>query len=424
MLIQVNGLSGPLCEVFAKPTWTLGRLHQEIERKTGIPVDKQCLAAVTVLQRSPLQAEWLATVQRTPNQIASAPDEIKECAEVVLAAVRHGKAKVIEHAGPMLRSDGAFFANAIELCGVNALAYAAENILSDQGVILKAIERSGADALFYASKTLLSNQDFIVRVLGEQEWEVVIPLIGQKLLADRTFVTKAIELCGADVLRDASEEIRSDNKFLLAAIELDYKVFEYASDPLRSDCTFVLEALQRCPYLFSKLEENGCDLEERVDMAFPVGRALLADRTFVAKAIERGGAYVVKHATEEVKSDRQFLLDAIEHDCNVFSYASYSLRSDRTFVLEALQRHPSLFCQCDIGDFDEDRGVVLEAVRMNWEAFQFTKARFRGDREIVLAAARQDTRTFEYGGSQFIDDMQPNPKRRKTEDEEKLLGIP
>ena len=72
---------------------------------------------------------------------------------------------------------------------------------------------------------------------------------------------------------------------------------------------------------------------------------------------------------------------------------------DRTFVLEALQRQPSLFCNCDIGGFQEDRDVVLAAVRGNFQCFLFTKQRFRDDREIVLAAPRQDTRAFEYGGT-------------------------
>ena len=34
---------------------------------------------------------------------------------------------------------------------------------------------------------------------------------------------------------------------------------------------------------------------------------------------------------------------------------------DRTFVLEALQRQPSLFCNCDIGGFQEDRDVSSHA---------------------------------------------------------------
>ena len=79
----------------------------------------------------------------------------------------------------------------------------------------------------------------------------------------------------------------------------------------------------------------------------------------------KGGSYGsgLKDAPEELKNDREFMLQAVKQDGNALLYASKELKNDRE--------------------------IVMEAVKQDGTALQYASAELKGNREIVMEAVKQ-----------------------------------
>lgn len=111
-----------------------------------------------------------------------------------------------------------------------------------------------------------------------------------------------------------------------------------------------------------------------------------ADREIVLAGMAvTGGA--LRYAAPELKSDREFILDAmtLARNGNAFGQASPEIRSDREFVLSAVAMNASvLFYVAE--ELLNDRDFLLAAVAQNGLALEYAPEKFRSDREIVFAA--------------------------------------
>jgi len=239
VVVRVNNLAGPLCEVSTKPEWIVSDLKRAIARhERGIPAIQQRLlvglrqledrealctvltkyeiADILLVRRSPEIAGWLKDVTRCWQRFVDAPPHVRADKEVVLAAVAQ-QGTVVRFAAKALRADREVM---IAACSsdARALAYAEGDTGMDLAVLAAAIARDPG-ALEHACAAAK---------------------------ADRALVLAAIrQSSGGQAFRYASSAVRADREIALCAVAKDGKMLKFAADSLRSDRGLVLEAVRQ-----------------------------------------------------------------------------------------------------------------------------------------------------------------------------------
>jgi len=99
-------------------------------------------------------------------------------------------------------------------------------------------------------------------------------------------------------------------------------------------------------------------------------------------------SFLKKNADKKLKSDREFILEAIKINPNSFLFASKKLRSDREITIAAAA-YPHALREAD-KSLRSDRQIVLAYINNNGAALWHADKKLQSDREIVLAAVRND----------------------------------
>ncbi|CAE6973651.1 unnamed protein product [Symbiodinium natans] len=112
---------------------------------------------------------------------------------------------------------------------------------------------------------------------------------------------------------------------------------------------------------------------------------LKSDREVVLSAVQCEGCRL-KHATEKLQDDRALVLAAISSDGAALEYASRRLRCDKALALAAVAKCGVAlqFCSASLqGDVD----VVLKAVSQDAAAVRFASVEMKRNRSVIEAAA-------------------------------------
>ncbi len=128
------------------------------------------------------------------------------------------------------------------------------------------------------------------------------------------------------------------------------------------------------------------------------------DPSKLLKELEESG-YDLQHAREELQNNKMVVLEAVKKRGSNLEFASEELKTDREFVLEAVKKN-GWALQFANEQLRGDREVVLEAVRQNGAALQFASEQLRGDREVVLEAVNQHGRALEYADKKLMGDRE------------------
>ena len=146
----------------------------------------------------------------------------------------------------------------------------------------------------------------------------------------------------------------------------------YASDALKADRDFVLAAVGN----------NGCALLYASD-------ALKADRGVVLAAMAHEGRALC-FASVALRADREVVLAAVAQNGYALSHASDALKADRGVVLAAVAQNGSALTFASTA-IHADQEIMLAAVAQDGTALQYASAALKADREVVLAAALAKT---------------------------------
>jgi len=89
---------------------------------------------------------------------------------------------------------------------------------------------------------------------------------------------------------------------------------------------------------------------------------ILDDKEILLKALEVDRNFSIEYVSEELKADKEFVLEAIKRRPNSIKYASEKLRTNREFILEAVRQTP-IVMNLVIETFKDDREIAIEALR-------------------------------------------------------------
>lgn len=192
------------------------------------------------------------------------------------------------------------------------LEYVSENLKNDKELILAAVSNNGA-ALQYASEELKADKAIVIAALSNQ----------------------------GSALEFAADDLKGDKDVVLIALLEDASPLEYVSDNLKRDREVIEAAIKNDECLAYLLNENlsseqkqcleeGFSLED-FDEEYQGGDdgkvAWMKDRNFLSEAI-KVDAHILKHASEELRSDRELVLAAIKKDWTAIAFADEKLQCD------------------------------------------------------------------------------------------------
>ena len=186
-----------------------------------------------------------------------------------------------------------------------------------------------------------------------------------------------------------------------------YILIADAHENLWKDKEFVIEALDIVGEGFS--EDY---LLRYVSYAFPnsysfevilewMDLSLRGDEEIILKAFEWANedencdADILGYASEELTSNREFILEAIKwNSASALAFADKSLLSNKEVVLAAVQEDGKALSSVD-ETLKGDREVVLAAVQSVGWALRFADETLKADKEIALTAIQQDARALD-----------------------------
>lgn len=196
----------------------------------------------------------------------------------------------------------------------------------------------------------------------------------------------------------------------------DLKVMEIVSDELWQKICGTFCQDEQFAYKFSDFWRNGLEIKYRDKFLFFISHqiriirspsiydplimrswddipyVLWQDKAFVYMASKYSG-YVLKCAPISFQEDRNFVLQQIRKEPNIFQSLVDKHKQDPEIVAEAIKnvwcsiRHVLLF---------DNPEFMLQAVQIDGNLLQFGNDGVRGNRDIVYAAVKQNVNAFQY----------------------------
>ncbi len=115
--------------------------------------------------------------------------------------------------------------------------------------------------------------------------------------------------------------------------------------------------------------------------------------------------YLLKDAQEEIKSNKEIILQAVKSSGLNIEYASESLKNDREIVMAAVQNNGRSLNYV-LKEFGSDREVVLEALGNDGSIIRELSYGMKKDREIVMKAIKNDGSALKFASESLKNDRE------------------
>lgn len=283
---------------------------------------------------------------------------------------------------------------------------------------------------------------------NSDELKRVIRSIPAEFFSDREFVLKAVAIEGSIL---PQTPFTADKEVVMKAVSSDPFIIAKASKALHEDREVVLEALRwnqldfvtdddgyggriqsRAGHIYvyglPKSDEDTTYMAaySAATLAKCAGESLRTDRDFVLEAVKMNGLYLL-HFDNRFLKDREVALAAIHENWHVFFEIDGSIK-DKGFILDAVKENPTVLTIVpnkytkereialtavaidglalkQVDDcFADDEEIVMTAIENNPLAFRCASARLKNDRDVALAAISRDVSVFASAGEVIKDD--------------------
>lgn len=131
---------------------------------------------------------------------------------------------------------------------------------------------------------------------------------------------------GASFKSKVFDLFRNDKEVIFEALKVDSRAFQYASHELKDDPDFVKEVITRTHDSFNLAKEA---LKANGQNYYEISKHLKMDRELLLAAIESKIPFpwVLKCASDEIKSDKEFVLKFLKMEGRVVVHASDEIKA-------------------------------------------------------------------------------------------------
>ena len=272
--------------------------------------------------------------------------------DVVMTAVK-GDVRTSSYIPPELRNDETF---ALELVDYNPILY---NALSDRVQNISEIQKATIDKLNEIAKSQQPDKETIIDniKIGMYEYDSVLTQY---------------------------PEYRNDPDVVMAAIEIDME--ELKNSDLKSDRNFILQVLET---------------EPNQDIVKYMDSKLFADQDIAEKLMEINPNNY-KYLASYHPDNKEMLKTALKNSSTSFDYIDPNLL-DKELVLEAVKINPGILNTYNGNKYNDDRDIILEAVKTDGLALRFASNELKDDFEVVLTAMKNNVYAFSEASERLHD---------------------
>lgn len=245
-----------------------------------------------------------AAVCGDANALDFAPEIYQRDRDIVMAAVKR-ECQVFENLSEEFRADREVALLAIRSNG-SLLRHTAKALHRDRQVVNAAIKTDSAALLLYPQECW--DVDLVLAALG------AIP--NKQGYTFRSFMDNV-----------KIKDVFDQRHFVLAAVEKDPLMLQFASRNLKADKELVLHAVKRC---WKALEYASCEVR--------------SDEDVVAAALAQN-PLALQFAADNIKNDYNLVLEIVKKDPQALMFASKKLRADDVVSATAYAAYISQKCK-------------------------------------------------------------------------------
>ena len=216
---------------------------------------------------------------------------------------------------------------------------------------------------------------------------------------DRATLERSIAQDGM-LLQYAAPELRRDKKIVLAALNNDYKAYQFMDPGFFSDITVVSKLIEKDGML---LELASKALQKNRGLVLKAIRQnhsahkfmddqLWKDREICKNLLSKDGMLLQYVDPALQKTDRLVKI-AIMENGKAIQFAADRFRKDRAVVSTALQNDPSAWIYMDPSLF-EHRDLAIQVLKRDGLQLEKLSEKFRKDPDVVLVAIHENFRAY------------------------------
>lgn len=147
--------------------------------------------------------------------------------------------------------------------------------------------------------------------------------------------------------------------------------------------------------------------------------AISADRSLIANFYSIHPS-ALEIASDEIKNDREFLLEILTENVDSFKYTSPQLKSDKDFSMVVIQKNPESFVHVS-SELKNDKDFVLAVLKKYPKISDWVPAKMLRYKEIVLAIYQNANQIFSVLSEDFHKDEDIIMAAIKNETDKKLV---
>ena len=301
------------------------------------------------------------------------PKEFWSDKDFVLKAVKK-KGSSIDYADASLKNDKEIVISAIRQDSF-AIDYIGDDIKKDKDVLLEIIAQKGADSIKLIDEKYKSDKEVILKLLHCKKDTLLLSLDGEK---------------ESDPIKFMSEEFLKDEQILEAALQNQWLELDKVDSQLITKN--IAKAAMKKKENFDKLEDK---FKNDPDIVL---EALKNENTW-------GDSEIFKKLNGGLKSNKEFLIKAVNIIDGIIDQISDDLKKDKDIVLSAVSKNGFALNKID-KSFTKDKTVVLAAVNQSGASLMHADDSLKKDREMALAAIKNHTsgHYIDYLDKSFIED--------------------
>ena len=261
----------------------------------------------------------LKAVKQDYHALQYASDELKSNPEIIMEAVKQN-GLALQYASEELKSNPEIVMEAIKQ-NYKALEYTSDEVKSNPEIMLEAVKQCYR-ALQYARGDLKSNFAFMLEAVKQDGLALIFA--SKELKSNPEIVMEAVKQNGY-ALEYASEELKANPEIVMRAVKRNYYALIFASQELKNNPEVVMTAVQSFNNLIDEYRKDSQtdfnELRNKIeDYGTPLRCAsdeLRKNPEFMLEAI-KACEYVMIDADPTLKQDKKFVLKAIQVNPDVY----------------------------------------------------------------------------------------------------------
>lgn len=296
---------------------------------------------------------------------------------------------------------------------------------SDKDFVLEAVKKQGS-SINYADPTLKNNKEIVISAIKQDSF--AIDYIGEDIKKDRDVLLEIIAQKGIDSIKLLDDKYKNDKEIILKLLLSPKDSFglslddEDEPDPIEF---MSKEFLKDEQVLEAALKNQWLELD-KVDsevITKNIAKAAMTkkenfdklkdkfknDPDIVLEALKNEGTWgdseIFNKIDGTLKTNKEFLIKAVNIKSNIFNQISENLKKDKDIVLSTVSKNGFELDKID-ESFKKDKSVVLAAVNQSGASLQYADDTLKKDREVALAAIKNHTsgHYIDYLEQSFIED--------------------